>query len=265
MGELGGRRALVTGGTSGIGRSIAGAFVREGARVVITGRAPELGERTANRLGVRFIRADAGQPDQIRASVDQALEHLGGLDILVNNAGISVQATALQTPLEDFQRLMDVNLRGPFLYAKACFPHLETNRGCMIHISSDASIQGEEPIAIYSVSKAALDMLSNMLAIEGGRRGVRSNVICPGDTAPGMRHAGPPGDDDRPEDDPSTWPVPPIGRVGSVTDVAEAAVWLASDRASFVNGVRLVVDGGMRAGLNTASPPDPPNTRLAQW
>jgi len=95
-------------------------------------------------------------------------------------------------------------------------------------------------------------MLSNVLAVEGGRRGVRSNVIAPGDTEPGMRHMGPPGDQDRPEDDPSTWPLPPIGRIGRTVDVAEAAVYLASDRASFVNGVTLLLDGGMRAGFNTA-------------
>src|SRR4029078_3963745 len=98
---------------------------------------------------------------------------------------------------------MDVNVRGAFVYAQAAFPHLEARGGVMLHVSSDAGVLGEEDSGIYSVSKAALIMLSNMLAIEGGRRGVRSNAICPGDTAPGMRHMGPPGED-RAEEQPVT-------------------------------------------------------------
>ena len=125
----------------------------------------------------------------------------------------------------------------------------------MLHIASDAGVTGEVEIAIYSVSKAALIMLSNMLAIEGGRRGVRSNAICPGDIEPGMRHMVEPGADERP-DDPSTWPMPPVGRIGRARDVAETAVFLASDRATFINGVALLVDGGMRAGMRTGLFPD---------
>ena len=123
----------------------------------------------------------------------------------------------------------------------------------MIHMGSDAGVIGEVEIGVYSVSKAAVHILSNMLAIEAGRLGVRSNAIAPGDTEPGMRHMGPPGEPDRPEDDPGTWPVPPIGRIGRASDIAEAAVYLASDRAAFVNGVVLLLDGGMRAGYNTGA------------
>ena len=136
---------------------------------------------------------------------------LGGLDILVNNAGVGAVAGVLGTPLDTYDAIMGVNVRGAFVAAQACFPHLEATGGCMLHVASDAGVAGEEDIAIYSVSKAALIMLSNMLAVEGGRRGVRSNAICPGDTEPGMRHMAVPGEDERP-DDVSTWPVPPIGR-----------------------------------------------------
>lgn len=256
MGELHGKGALVTGGTTGLGRAIAEAFLREGAAVVITGRDEALGRDAEavlrERGNVRFVRADAGDPAQIDDSVRRAVDHLDGLDVLVNNAGLGVAATPLDTPLADYDRVMDVNVRGCFLYAQRCFPHLEARGGSMIHIGSDAGVLGEVDIGIYSVSKAAVHMLSNVLAVEGGRRGVRSNAIAPGDTEPGMRHMGPPGDHDRPEDDPSTWPLPPVGRVGRAADVAEAAVYLASDRASFVNGVTLLVDGGMRAGFNAA-------------
>ena len=260
MPELAGKTALITGGTTGLGRAMAERFLDEGASVVITGRDAELGAEAetalASRGAIRFLRADAGEPEQARASVDETVTLLGGLDILVNNAGIGVQAGLLDTPLDAYDRVMDVNVRGAFVYAQAAFPHLESRRGVMLHVASDAGVLGEEDIGIYSVSKAALIMLSNMYAIEGGRRGVRSNAICPGDTAPGMRHMGPPGQD-RPEDDPATWIVPPLGRVGEAIDVADAAVFLCSERASFVNGVALLVDGGMRAGMRTGRDPGP--------
>ena len=259
MTALDGKLALITGGTSGLGLAMAHAFCREGARVVITGRNRDLGSAAESELrsagrDATFFAADAADPEQIRRNVAQTVAHLGGLDVLVNNAGIGVQAGALDTPLEDFDRTMNVNLRGAFVYAQECFPHLAARGGNMIHIASDAGVTAEAEIGIYSVSKAALIMLSNTLAIEGGRRGgVRSNALCPGDTKPGMRHMGPPGDPDRPEDDASEWPMPPIGRVGEAVDVAEAAVFLASDRASFITGVVLLVDGGMRAGARTST------------
>ncbi len=260
MPELGGKTALITGGTTGLGRAMAERFLDEDASVVITGRDARLGAEAETALAslgaIRFLRADAGDPDQARASVDETVTLFGGLDVLVNNAGIGVQAGLLDTPLDAYDRVMDVNVRGAFVYAQAAFPHLETRGGVMLHVASDAGVLGEEDIGIYSVSKAALIMLSNMLAIEGGRRGVRSNAICPGDTAPGMRHMGPPGQD-RPEDDPATWIVPPLGRVGEAFDVADAAVFLCSDRARFVNGVALLVDGGMRAGMRTGRDPGP--------
>ena len=260
MPELDGMAALITGGTTGLGFEIARRFLEEGASIVLTGRDATLGAQAVDRLtpsgAVTLIRADAGDPDQARASVDEAVALLGGLDILVNNAGVGVQAGVLETPLDSYDLVMGVNVRGAFVYAQAAFPHLEARGGNMLHIASDAGVMGEEDIGIYSVSKAALIMLSNMLAIEGGRRGVRSNALCPGDTAPGMRHMGPPGQD-RPEDDPDGWIVPPLGRVGQAIDVAEAAVYLCSPRASFVNGVALLVDGGMRAGMRTDRPAGP--------
>lgn len=256
MGELEGKGVLVTGGTTGLGLAMARRFLHEGASVAITGRDPELGSAAEGDLGglgrVRFLRADAADPSQVRESVKDAVAFLGGLDVLVNNAGVGVVAGALETPLEDFDLVMGVNVRGAFVYARAAFPYLETRKGCMLHVASDAGMSGEADIAVYSVSKSALIMLSNMLAIEGGRRGVRSNAICPGDTEPGMRHMVEPGADER-TDDPSSWPRPPIGRLGRAGDVADAALFLVSERAAFVNGVALLVDGGMRAGSRTAT------------
>ena len=260
MNELEGKAALITGGTTGLGLAIAQAYVREGARVTITGRDEELGARAETALSgageARFVRADAADAAQIERSVNDAITRMGRLDVLVNNAGIGVEATGLDTPLPDFDRVMAVNVRGYFIYGQVCFPHLEAAGGCMIHIGSDAGILGEIDIAVYSVSKAAVHMLSNMFAIEGGRRGVRSNAIAPGDIAPGMRHMAAPGEEAG-QEDPATWLLPPVGRIGQAADVAEAAVYLASERSSFVNGVVLAVDGGMSAGYRTAQPQSP--------
>jgi NAD(P)-dependent dehydrogenase (short-subunit alcohol dehydrogenase family) len=251
-GRLRGKHALVTGGTTGIGFAIAERFLREGARVVVTGRDQALGMRAEAALREAgqgwFLAADAGDPAAVARSADLAVERLGALDVLVNNAGIGVQASLLATPLADYDRLMDVNVRGYFLYARAAYPHLARRRGSMIHVASDAGIWGEQSIGLYSVSKAAVVMLGKMLALEAGPDGVRSNVLCPGDTWPGMRHMAPPGEAERPES--GAWPVPPIGRVGEARDVAAAAVFYASDEAEFITGTTLLVDGGMTAGYH---------------
>jgi meso-butanediol dehydrogenase / (S,S)-butanediol dehydrogenase / diacetyl reductase len=249
MSLLEGKRALVTGGTTGLGLAIAGRFLREGAQVVITGRDRDLGGRAERSLGVsaRFIAADAADPAAVASSVSAAAGHLGGLDILVNNAGAGVTARLIDTPLADYDQVMAVNVRACLLYAQHAYPHLARRRGCMIHIASDAGIWGEQAIGLYSVTKAAVVMLGKMLALDGGPDGVRSNVLCPGDIWPGMRHMGPPGGHDRAEDS-GTWLVPPIGRVGQARDVAAAAVFYASDDAEFITGTTLLVDGGMTAG-----------------
>ncbi len=250
MGRLDGKRALITGGTTGIGLAIAERFLHEGAAVAVTGRDPELGRRAEGVLrGVGnacFLRADAADPAAVIASVEAAAGQLGALDVLVNNAGIGVDARLLDTPLADFDRVMAVNVRGCLLYAQAAYPHLARRRGSMIHIASDAGVWGEQSIGLYSVSKAAVVMLGKMLALDGGPDGVRSNVLCPGDTWPGMRHLAPPGADDRAGS--GDWPLPPIGRVGEARDVAAAAVFFASDEAGFITGTSLLVDGGMTAG-----------------
>src|ERR1700692_1636001 len=145
-GRLQGKHVLVTGGTTGIGFAVAERFLREGARVVVTGRNQELGLRAEAALRDAgqswFLAADAGDPAAVARSVDLAAGHLGTLDVLVNNAGIGVEASLLRTPLADYDRLMDVNVRGYFLYAQAAYPYLAHRRGCMIHIASDAGRWG---------------------------------------------------------------------------------------------------------------------------
>jgi NAD(P)-dependent dehydrogenase (short-subunit alcohol dehydrogenase family) len=168
-----GKRALITGGSTGLGLAIAGRFRREGARVVITGRDHDLGERAGQALGpgARFVAADAAGPDAVASSVRAAADHLGGLDVLVNNAGVGVTARLADTPPAGYDRVMNVNVRGYLLYAQQACPHLARRRGCMIRIASGAGIWGEQVTGLYSVTKAAVVMPGKMLALDGGRDG----------------------------------------------------------------------------------------------
>jgi NAD(P)-dependent dehydrogenase (short-subunit alcohol dehydrogenase family) len=247
---LEGKAALVTGGTAGIGLAIAERLLRDGAGVVITGRDERRGRAAEEQLGrgARFIAADAGDASAVDRSVQLAVEAMGRLDLLVNNAGIALAERLIDTPVAQFDQLMAANVRGCFLYAKACMPALAETRGSMVFIGSDAGLRGEQPIGAYSVTKAAVVMMAKMLALDGASAGVRSNCVCPGATAPGMLHIGPADDPDR-GDDASTWATPPLGRIGRGDDIASAVAYLASDDAGFVSGAVLLVDGANGAGL----------------
>jgi NAD(P)-dependent dehydrogenase (short-subunit alcohol dehydrogenase family) len=247
---LSGVRALVTGGTSGIGLGIVERFLGDGASVVFTGRDEERGSAVAARLGgsAAFVAADAADEAAVDASVERTRELLGGIDVLVANAGTALVERLSETPVAEFDRLLASNLRSAFLYARACLPALAERRGSMIHIASDAGLRGEQAIGAYSVAKAAVVMLAKMFALDGATSGVRSNCICPGATLPGMRHIGPAGDPDR-GDDPTGWPLPPLGRHGTAADVAAMAAFLAGPDATHVSGAVVLVDGAGGAGL----------------
>jgi NAD(P)-dependent dehydrogenase (short-subunit alcohol dehydrogenase family) len=254
MARLAGKAALVTGGTSGLGAEMVRRFAAEGAAVAFTGRDAGRGAAVADEAGATFVAADVRSDADAGRAVTAAVEALGGLDVLVCNAGTGLLSPLVDTPPDELNRILDVNVTGCLRYARACLPHLERRRGSMIHIASDAGVIGEDAIGAYSVSKAAVIMLGKMLAVDCGRRGVRSNVLCPGDIAPGMREMTAPGETER-TDDPASWPLPPVGRIGRAADVAAAAVFLASDDSAFVNGAVILVDGGMRAGMRAGGPP----------
>jgi NAD(P)-dependent dehydrogenase (short-subunit alcohol dehydrogenase family) len=251
MARLAGIRALVTGGTSGIGASVAERLRSEGAAVVLTGRDETRGRRVAERLGADFVSADVRDGEAVRASVERAVATLGGLDALVANAGILHEAPASETTDDAWDAVLETNLVGYYLYAVACLPHLRAaGGGSITMISSDAGVWGETAIAAYSVSKRAVNMLVQTLAVETGPHGIRVNAVCPGDTAPGMAsHVG--GRDET--SDPATWILPPLARVGTGEDVAGAVTFFASRDGAFCNGSVLLVDGGMRASLRASA------------
>ena len=250
-GALAGRTALVTGGTSGLGLETARLFLREGARVLVTGRDEGRGRAAVDALSrdgeCAFLRAEASSTADAERAVAMARERWGGLDVLVNNAGVGVRKAVSDTSEAEWDGIMAVNVKGYYLHARAALPLLAERRGSMVHLGSDAGVTGERSIGAYSVSKAAVVMLSKMLALDGGPLGVRSNCVCPGDIAPGMRHMLSAEGGERPEDHWRGWPLPPLGRYGEAGDVAEAVLYLASDRSAFCTGAVLLVDGGMRA------------------
>jgi NAD(P)-dependent dehydrogenase (short-subunit alcohol dehydrogenase family) len=239
-------RALVTGGTSGIGEAIVTLLAGEGARVVFTGRDERRGAAVADATGARFVPADARDGAAVARSVAAAVAQLGGLEIVVLNAGILCEATLSQTSDEQWDAVMSTNLFAPFRYAREVLPPLRETRGSIVLVASDAGVWGETPIGAYSVSKRAVIMLTRMLAVEAGPSGVRVNAVCPGDTEPGMvttvagRDALP---------DTGEWTRPPLGRLVQAAEVAAAVSFLASDDARAITGADLLIDGGMRAAL----------------
>jgi NAD(P)-dependent dehydrogenase (short-subunit alcohol dehydrogenase family) len=251
MARLQGIRALVTGGTSGIGASVVQRLRAEGAAVVCTGRDQTRGSRVAAEMGAAFVAADVRDGTAVRSSVQDAVAKLGGLDALVANAGILHEAPLSETTDEAWDTVLETNLVGYYLYAVACLPHLRAaGGGSMTMISSDAGVWGETSIAAYSVSKRAVSMLVQTLAVEAGPHGIRVNAVCPGDTAPGMATYVAGRDESA---DPGTWTLPPLSRVGTGTDVAGVVTFFASADGAFCNGSVLLVDGGMRAAQRASS------------
>ena len=180
--DFGGRRVLVTGGTSGMGEATALAFAGAGARVVVSGRNQERGQDVVSRGNglIRFLSADVSQRDACDNLVDEAVAQLGGLDILVNSAGVIYHATAEETTDEQWLETMAVNVNGVFYVSRAAIPHLRQSRGTMINIASDAALTGSYHLVAYCASKGAVHALTRAMACDHGPEGIRVNAICPG-------------------------------------------------------------------------------------
>ena len=251
--DLEGRCALVTGGTSGIGRACVRRLRAEGMTVAFTGRSRERGESVARDADATFLACDHRDRAASDRAVERALELGGGrLDVLVASAGIIFQGSIEATPDGVFRELLEVNLTSLFRVARACFePMREQGAGSMIHIASDAGIRAVHEIAAYSVTKAGVIAVAELFGAEGAPHGVRSNAVCPGDIVPGVQ-ATPAGQDDHAED-PAGWALPPSGRFGSGADVASLVAWLASDESAHMTGAALRIDGGTGSAMRIAT------------
>lgn len=245
------RLAVITGGTSGIGYAVALELGRRGYRLIITGRDPHRGEAAQDRLSqsagvpAQFLSLAADDWGQYDALVKMAGP--GPVDALVISAGEGIEARVLDTGRAAFQHLLDVNVTAALATVQALSPLMgEGSRVALI--SSDAGVEGEQATGAYSVSKAALNMLGRMLAMDLAERGVCLNIVCPGDTVPGMRHMLKPGAWARDPEAYKTWPLPPRGRWGTAADVAHVVGYLTTEAPDFMVGATILVDGGSRAG-----------------
>jgi NAD(P)-dependent dehydrogenase (short-subunit alcohol dehydrogenase family) len=256
--RLAGKRALITGGGTGIGRATAELFAREGAQVMVSGRRRAELEETVRRVeesGGRaaFVQGDVSQPPDAERMVAQALATAGGLDIVVNNAGIVVRrASVTAVALEDWDRVLGIDLTGVFLISRFALKEMvrAERGGSIVNVSSISGMFGDANLAPYNAAKGGVNLLTKNMALDYASHHIRVNAVCPGMIATPMpRTRVPPGDD---------WDAVlarwghriPLGRVGRAEDVAHAILFLASDEARWITGTTLVVDGG-----STISPP----------
>ena len=256
--ELQGKVGLVTGGTSGIGRDTAVLFAKAGAKVVVAGRREVEGKETVELIrratgsDAVFVKADVSKAAEVDALVQRAVEKFGRLDVAFNNAGIEGHWVPIteqsEQSEEDWDHTIDINLKGVWLCLKYEIRQMlkQGDGGTIVNMASAAGLMGLAGAATYSASKHGVIGLTKSAALENARSGIRVNVVCPAVIETPMA--------DRAYQGPAIHKfvlgLHPIGRFGKPAEIAEAVVWMCSDRASFMTGQSLVLDGGLLAGPN---------------
>jgi NAD(P)-dependent dehydrogenase (short-subunit alcohol dehydrogenase family) len=252
--RLKGKVGLITGGTSGIGSATAIRFAKEGAKVAVTGRNPERGQEVVRVIEAGggeaiFIRSDVRIASDCENAVQQTLQRFAKIDILFNNAGVFHPKTIPECTEEEWDETIDSSLKGAFLMSKYTLPSMiEQGSGSIIHTSSGWDLLGGNEAASYCAAKGGLIVMAKAMAIDHGPQGIRVNCVCPGDVLTPMLH------DDAAKrgmswDDYAVGAAKrPLGRIGTVDEIADAVLFLASDESSFITGDALVVDGGGVAG-----------------
>jgi NAD(P)-dependent dehydrogenase (short-subunit alcohol dehydrogenase family) len=252
--ELEGKVALITGGTSGIGRDTAVLFATAGAKVVVSGRRETEGKETLEMVRAAggdglFVKGDVSKAPDVELLIQETVEKFGRLDVAFNNAGIEgVWVPIAEQSEEDWDRTIAVNLKGVWLSLKNEIRQMvkQGSGGVIVNMSSVAGLMGAPNAAAYCATKHGVIGLTKTAALENARNGIRVNAICPAviETPMGERLFG------APEIKPYSIGLHPLGRFGKPMEVAEAVLWMCSDRSSFMTGQPLVLDGGFLAGPN---------------
>lgn len=238
-----GQTAIVTGGASGIGAAIAGLLVEGGATVYVADR-----QTDGAPAGTRPVSVDVSDEDDMSALAGRAMQETGRIDAMFNNAGINAFTNILDATVEEFDRIMAVNARGVFIGIKVTLPHmLAAGRGAIVNTGSNSALMAIADRASYTASKGAVVALTRQVAVQYASQGIRCNCINPGSTDSPMVAQIVASSDDPKATRARMEGRQPIGRMARPEEVAAAAVFLASDRASFITGVDLNVDGGWTA------------------
>jgi NAD(P)-dependent dehydrogenase (short-subunit alcohol dehydrogenase family) len=252
--RLAGKVALITGGTSGIGRATAVLFAREGAAIVTTGRDEDRGAQVVREIEdvgghARFVRADVTVAEDCRRSVETTTEVFGRLDVLFNNAGVYLAGDVTECTEDEWDLQVDVSLKGTYLMCATVVPvMIAQGGGSIVNNSSGWGLVGGERAVAYCAAKGGVVLMTKAMALDHGRDGIRVNCICPGDTVTPMEHRDAEHQGVAWEDYVAGASDRPLGRMGQPDEVARAALFLASDESSFVTGAALAVDGGGVAG-----------------
>jgi len=251
--KLEGKVAIVTGATDGIGKAIALKFAKEGAKIMMVGRDEAKGraalEKVREHGEATYFKADVSNSSQVKKLVDETIQKYGRIDILVNNAAIVSVGTVVNTSEEIWDQVIDINMKGVFLCCKYVIPYMQKKGGgAIVNIGSINSLMAMENEAVYDASKGGVLMLTRAIALDFAKSNIRANCICPGAIETAMLKTSLDGAPDPAKAREWITARHPVGHLGKPDEIAEAALFLASDASSFVTGTALPVDGGILAG-----------------
>jgi NAD(P)-dependent dehydrogenase (short-subunit alcohol dehydrogenase family) len=250
-GRLEGKVAVITGAASGIGRETARRFAEEGAKVCVADLADEPGKETATEIDGLYVHADVTDPDDVQAMYREAAERFGGLDVLFNNAGTSPpdDDSILETELDAWERVQNVNLKSVYLCCKYGIPYLLEHGGSVINTTSFVAVMGAATSQIsYTASKGGVLAMSRELGVQFARQGVRVNALCPGPVNTPLLQELFAKDPEKAE---RRLVHLPMGRFAEATEIANGALFLASDESSYVTASTFLVDGGLSGAYVT--------------